>query len=477
MRSYSRRDFLKRAGSALVGTALAGSLPRGLHAGAERRPNIVFLMIDTLRADHCSCYGYGRRTTPALDAIARDGARFTHCIAPSSWTTPSVMTMFTGMSPIHHGVVSMRNRLPDGVPTLAGELGRLGYYTLGTLCNPCAAGGMGFGHGFDLYDDFTILADLDVGLFEMGGGDRRRDIISSATSKATTDLALKHVKAAPQGRPYFLFVLYFDPHDDYVPPGKYASMFDPRYTGRADGRVHHLPRKYTFPTEQDLEHTVALYDGEIRHVDQEVGRLLAELQRRGGYSDDDLLIVTSDHGEEFCEHGGIKHGTTLYEEVVHVPLLFHWPGRIPAGKEVSGIVSHDDLFATVMDAAGGATPAHVPNTSLLRVAAGKERIGRLGVGMHTVLEAEKIGLRTVEWAVVRDGATGKEEAFRLKDDPGQHSPMDPASAKEAAHLAQLMGEWVEEQKALGKKMAAGSTDEPKLQDAQLQALESLGYMQ
>jgi arylsulfatase A-like enzyme len=385
------------------------------------------------------------------------------------------MSLFTGLSPIHHGVTSVKSVLPAGVPTLAGKLQGLGYYTVGVLCNPCAAGKIGFERGFDLYDDVTILADLELDVFGVGEAGKKKCFYATPTSKRTTDLVLRHLEKVPRDRPYFVFVLYFDPHHDYVPAGEYATMFDPDYRGTADGDMQSLPYKHTFRNPRDLQHVRALYDGEIRQTDDEIGRLLDTLHKKGRYSDDDLLILTSDHGEEFCEHGGLRHGPTLYEEVVRVPLVMRWPGKLTAGKDVPDLVELDDLFPTLVQVAGGGSLEGLPGTSLVELARGQTKIVREAVGMHTDVLGEVVGVRTTEWAVIRDVAGGKVEAFNLRDDPGQTKPLDPTQSAEAKRLLGLLDKWVEEESVRAAKLARPGT-QADMTEQQIRALKSLGYM-
>lgn len=475
----TRREFLK-AGGALAGGAFLSSGLIGQALAGERdggKPNVIMLCVDTLRADHCSCYGYKRETTPFLDRMAKEGTRFSQYISPSCWTTPSIMSMFTGLSPIRHGVVTTRNVLADSVPTLPGLMRDLGYHTIGVLCNPCAAGKMGFDHGFDLYDDFTILLDSELNLFDVGGGKKKR-IHESATSKRITDLALRHAQKVPEGKPLFLFVLYYDPHGNYVPEGKYASMFtDPAYAGKADGRVYNLPDVYRYETPADLAHVVGLYDGEIRQTDDEVARLMGALKKAGIWTDDDLLVLTSDHGEEFCDHGGLKHGRTLYEEVVHVPLVLRWPGKIPAGTVVNGLTEHRDLCPTILNAVGGKAREGMDGIDLIATANGGVMPDERAVGMHVQAQGHLTGWRTDHWSVFLDRKTGKVEAYDLAKDPKQTEPIVQAGNREAEALLAAMNAWVKQEEALFAEHAPKGKDaEAKLTRQQIKALKAMGYI-
>ena len=478
MKNWIRRGiFCLAAVAVVVFVALLLRGPASESPAPERRPNIIVIVIESLRADHCGCYGQKRATTPTLDGVAREGVTFSQCYASSSWTTPSVGSLMTGLSPIHHGLTSVTGKLPDGISTLSQELKRSGYYTLGVLCNSCADGKMGFDRGFDVYDDFTILADLDLDLFAAGGGAGRKEIHNVSVDRQTTDLALRHLRKAPQDRPYFLFVFYFDPHFNYIPSGGYATMFDPDYRGKADGNVFGLPDRYTYPDPRDLEHVRALYDGEVRQTDDEIARLLGAMREKGRLSDKDLLVITSDHGEEFCDHGGLKHGFTLYEEVVRVPLVMRWPGRLPAGKKVSALVEHRDLPGTLVAAAGGKAPEGMSRLDLVRLARGDAAGGHDFVGMHTSLQDTVVGIRTSRWSVLVNTTNRKGEAFDLQADPRQARPLDPAKEAEPKRLLGLLEKWVGDEARLGEKLAGAQAGKgEKLSEEHIQLLKALGYM-
>lgn len=330
------------------------------------RPKAVVLVtIDTLRADAVSFAPDGPNTTPFLATLAADGIVFDNAYAPSSWTAPSMASLFTGLEAKSHGVVrgAMSARRPDGsqtavnqrvlpasLPTLAESFQAAGFRTVGVAANRHLARNLGFAQGFDSYLDDAPFLDAD---------EVNREVLA----------ALAAVFGADAGRrwkqqPTFLWVHYFDPHVPYEAREPWFDTFAgpesdaraaaglgfPELVARYDGRAAAARR--------DLE---PLYLSEVRFVDEHLRALDAAL----GLADPDvLLVVSSDHGEEFGEHGGLGHGTTLYEEAVRVPLLVRWPARLPQGVRSPAPVSLIDVFPTLAALLGLEPPAAAHGVAL-----------------------------------------------------------------------------------------------------------------
>lgn len=302
------------------------------------RPSLVLVVIDTLRADHVGAYGYQRPTTPRLDELAARGARFTAAHAATSWTLPSVVSMLTGTYPAEHGVDVADATLNEKRATIATVLHAAGYETAAFSANVAfLTDAQGIGRGFDRFEN-VLPAGEDP--FNAGAGADR-----------VTDAALAWLAARGTARaPYFLYVHYFDPHGPYYPPQEYAA----RLGVAADEPMYVDPSRTTYamlgtvPGEHDLATLRALYDGEIAFTDAEVGRLVDGLRR--GSTDGPIVVVTADHGEEFGDHGGMQHGRTLFEEVLHVPLVV--AGGSAPGLVVDTPVSLVSLAATFAEYAG-----------------------------------------------------------------------------------------------------------------------------
>ena len=246
---------------------LAASATAVAAEDAPRQPNVIVILSDTVRADHCSAYGYARDTTPTMERLAREGALYKNHFVSSGWTFPSIFSLFTGLSPVRHSMYDDKCVLPKGTPTIASHLAARGYSTIGVTCNIYSSGKFGFAEGFGTYDDFTVWLDFEMNLF---AEDRpMKPVFQSVTSQDLVKIALRYVDQTPKDKPYFLFLLLFDPHTDYTPPPEYAERywpddldFDPRA-----GYINHHPEKYVFTNPRDLEQIIALYDGEIRYTD------------------------------------------------------------------------------------------------------------------------------------------------------------------------------------------------------------------
>lgn len=443
-------------------------------AKAEQRPNIIFVILDALRRDHVGCYGYARDTTPVLDGLAQKGVVIDQLIATSSWTMPGVASMFTSLQPSFHGAVSYKSRMRKGLVTLAGQLAAAGYQTAGITSNPAIHSKFGFNQGFGTYDDFTIPLAWDLNLFEDFPGEGPASAKSFATSPLVNRLALSWLrKAWNRENPYFLFLLYFDPHADYVPPAPYDREFDPDYTGREDGRNMYARRNSEF-SERDRKHLVARYDGEILYTDWMIGEFL-EQARQMGALENTLIILLADHGEEFWDHGGILHGHTLFEELVRVPCILYWPGVLPAGKRIEAQVSHIDIMPTLLSAAMLPTPDQCQGRSIWQALAADAAIVPHPAFMETeVGDADLVSIRTPGMKVIWDLKSGTRTTYALDSDPWETQQLDTQAT--AATLSSLLDSYHKETEDLNQAdgKADNSTDNH-VSGRLLKQLRALGY--
>jgi arylsulfatase len=294
----------------------------------RRSSALILISIDCLRADHVSAYGYPRKTTPNLDAFAREAALFRNAVSVSSYTLPTHASMLTGLPPSLHGAAS-RGRISSDVDTLPELLAADGYHVQGVVSAPFLAPVYGFADGFHTY---RLSSDRAAGL---------------------VDQALSFLEEGA-GLPQFLFLHLFDVHAPYSPPGEFLDLFGER--PKDVSALHSRIQKRTPPgSEAEIQQAKNLYDAEIAYVDRELGRFFEELRGRGLY-DRSVIIVTADHGEAFYEHGSWEHGRPflddgpgLFQEIVHVPLLVKAPGA--RGEVVEDVVSQADIFATFLEAA------------------------------------------------------------------------------------------------------------------------------
>jgi arylsulfatase A-like enzyme len=351
---------------------------------AVRGPNILLIVLDTVRADHLSLPGSGadRQTSPELEALAGLGVTFTGARATAPWTLPSHASLMTGRWAFDVCPGRFSPMSADG-PTLAGSLATLGYETVGLVANTFyTTYATGLSRGFAHYEDLpfkpaTILASSEVGgrIVDLIGeisrslrpGEppplRRFDRIDASSINLRFLDWLDHDRA--QARPFFAFLNYFDAHDPYlVPPGADhrfgGAPIDP--SDRAFLEDWWLsPDKSKITPEQEAL-LIDGYDSCIAFLDQSLGNLFRELDRRT-LLDDTIIVVTSDHGEAFGEHDLFGHGVSLYEDQLHVPLLIIAPGLVPSGHVIDRVVSLRDVPATLLDLAGHPDPP-LPGTSL-----------------------------------------------------------------------------------------------------------------
>ena len=392
-----------------------------------RRPNIVLISLDTVRADHLSAYGYQRPTTPNLDRLASRGVLFENAIAPASWTLPSLASIFTGLLPHQHGA-NIFSPLYAGPRTLAEILASHGYETASVNANGFGFPDRGLDQGFELYND--------------GGASLPYNLVSTLVGKAVLqpiyhdavrpDLYFRrearnvnrdvfHWLRGRSNRPYFLFINYFDAHDPHLAPAPY----DRRFGQASTSAVQRVSFGSGFPLNPPLEPAekeslVSGYDNSLAFLDEQVDKLLRSLAASSDW-DNTIVIVTADHGEAFDEHGQYQHGRDLYRELLHVPLILAGPG-IPAGQRISSIARTRELFATVLDFALGDsmpltpfslrrfwTPGYKPEPR-------DERAISELVPFLPEFRPVMASLMTREWHFIHD-SRGHAELYRLTTDP------------------------------------------------------------
>ncbi len=447
--------------AALLAAAVAGGCQR------EKRPsqaNLLLIVIDTLRADHVGAYGYRLPTTPTLDDLAAHGVLFEQAVAQAPWTRPSMATLMTGLYPPTHGVTCKHfdvpeedcDVLPAGVTTLAEALSAAGYDSAGIVANIQVDAVFGFDQGFDSYANvFDELAASDP--------DWRKHWHEfewvNETTPEVTHRALAWLQERSSKHPFFLYLHYLDPHEPYEPPAPYAAMFErSSYSSPYTEILADLPR----------------YDGEVRYVDEHVGMVL-ERVRGLGLAEDTMVVVTADHGEAFGEHGALdrRHGLTLYENQLLVPLIMRVPGRGAAGVRVREQVRLLDLAPTVLDLLGVPIPAAMQGRSFAPLIDGKHVLmppGLAGWGYEPLL-----AYRSPPWKLIRNVRTGRTELYDLAADPGEQVNR----AAEQGQLLMMLSAEADEVLAAAKKAGEGierGRGKVTLSPEQRRGLRALGYL-
>lgn len=341
----SLRAAITRGMRGVLGALACCLAAAGIPAAARATPpapiNLLLITIDTLRADHLSAYGYEKPTSRRLDALAREGVLFSDLIAPRGQTWPSIASLFTSMHPREHGVRSNGIQLDPTIPTLAQTLGGAGYATAGFITNMYYAHQTGF--------------DPLRKTFE-------RDTDTNAAREAAAWIR------SHRDRPFLLWVHLSGPHDPYQPSKNYAWRFATGYRGPLDGgskRLNRIHRKRIDLSPEEVAHVRSLYDAEVAQVDARVGELLAELDQQA-LRGNTLVVVTSDHGDSLYEHDHYWfHHLSIYESVLHVPLILRLPGVLPAGARIGGVARMMDVAPTLLDLLGVPAPASFRGRSLL----------------------------------------------------------------------------------------------------------------
>jgi arylsulfatase A-like enzyme len=404
--------------------ALAALLLLLLGCAAEPHPNVVLIVVDTLRRDALGHYGAPPDSSPRLDAFAEGAVRFERAYASAPWTLASVASMLTGLHPVGHGVLSPHQPLLAEATTLPEVLAGHGYATGGVVSHVALGRKGGLAQGLERLR--TSHA-------------RGHDYIST---EGVTQQAMALLREfAAGGRPFFLFVHYFDPHYNYRDHAEIDFAGPPR--GRIDGseEVMDLQKHLDELGPADVELLRALYREEVRHTDAGIGRLLDALDELG-LTPSSVVAVTADHGEEFMERGWLGHIRTLYDELTHVPFWIRAPGAAP--RDVEQPVSLVSITPTLLDLAGvEAGDLRFQAPSLADVVRGRAEappdpvlteVDFVPVYLPSRRTA-KAALVSGRFKVIRDALTGRLELYDLLDDPQERSDLAALRPQLAARLA------------------------------------------
>lgn len=424
-----------------------------LHDRARYRQGrgVVVVSIDTLRRDHVSLYGYPRRTTPGLEALATESVVFDDAVSTASWTLPAHASLLTSTYPSVHGAVNLNVGLSPAWPSVATLLQEAEFTTQAFVTHVYLSTEYGFGEGFD-----------------------RHVYLPETRAEEVTNRAIRFLRAMGD-REFFLFVHYYDPHWHYDPPAPYDKTFDPSYDGDTSGvwwDFKELDRDSIDP--RDLHHIEALYDGEILYTDRHLERLMRAMKELDIF-DKSLIVVTSDHGEEFLEHGSWEHQKTLYEEQLRVPLIIKFPDGEGAGRRVSEQVSLLDIAPTIADVMGLSVPATFRGVSLRGEVL--ENRALWSETEHTIDGTHKLSLRRGSSAgkaifSVRDDGVDV-ELFDLGEDPNELEAVTDDDMRQ--RVEQQLRDYL-----AGVAVAReGKTDTPnvELDPQDRERLRALGYIQ
>ena len=421
----------------LAASCVSGCGSDGDERSEGRVENVLFVVIDTLRADRLQPYGYDRATSPVLDEFARESVVFDRAQSSSSWTMPALASLMTGLHTSTHKVDDKTSALDPSYTTLAEVLSEAGYATGAVTGNMFTLPHYGFGQGFSTYHQV-----LDSKSTERR--DRRTWRFNSITSPEITKLALRWLKnRAEDPRPWFFWVHYFDPHSTYM----------------AHAGTEHFGHEET-----------DRYDGEIEFTDRHVGRLLKQLDEQG-LAQSTAVIVLSDHGEELGDHGDKHHRRTLYREVLRVPLMIRTPGIPP--KRVPDVVAIVDVMPTVLELLGESRVGGLHGRSLVPLLDGEPLPPVSAVAELLDIEGGR------QYSIVRDRwklivhDEGETQLFDMQDDPEERSDLAKARPGLVVELQEELNARLSEARTDAGKYGVAADVE--LSDRELKELRQLGY--
>lgn len=449
-----------------------GSAPQGA-------PNVILIVLDTTRADRVSAYGHSRATTPQIDRIAAGGILYEQAVSAGVWTLPGHAGIFTGAPSSVHGANGRRLFLHRSLTTLAEVLARNGYATAGFSNNPWVARATGMARGFGHFEDhwrlqtFEPLHLLHQWWQEMQAHRRNAEVSGGAAyTLARVDAWIEELRAASDAErppPFFVFVNLMEAHE----PRTYRAGYTDRFLkpGQQASRLRQVPREIAAAaargrplTREQLELLRMLYDGELRFVDQQIGAFVRDLDRRG-ILDETLVVITSDHGEAIGDHGKTSHLQSVYEELVHVPLILRHP-RLPAGLRVSTRVQTYDLFRTIVEFVGITEPlpddarlsrnllepALLGGSSARRSIVSEEEPSEWGMGLLRSVHGRDADVSEMRrrYKAYYEGdlkyvwrSDGKRELYDLATDPRERRDLAQRRPADVERLDRALTDWVE----------------------------------
>lgn len=411
----------------------------------KRRPNIVLLGIDSLRADHMSCYGYHRLTTPHIDRFAASGTLFENAFSPYIPTTSGYASMLTGMDVFSTQVVALRHKGPlrPEIRTLAEILREEGYETVsvGFEGNPAS-------RGFDKYLNFAGWGSWKEG--------------RSPKAENLNEVAIPELdRLASKRRPFFLFLRHMDPHAPYLPPGPFERMF---YHGdECDPNNRSMDPVMSFkpfcdffaswmpPGITDKDYVIAQYDGAIAYMDACIQRIFTALETKG-ILDETIVVITSDHGETLYDHECYFDHHGLYDCTLHVPLIIRYPPKVPAGKRIRGYNRHQDLVPTLLELAEIETDIAFDGESLMTMVRGEKASLECEFYITECTWMRKHGWRTPQWKLIVALEPDFHfkppvELYNLIEDPEENNNLAEAEPEVVSFLKSRMNAWIKKRKA------------------------------
>ena len=448
-----------------------------LETTTHKIPHIVLITIDTLRADALSCYGSKRHLTPNIDGLAGDAILFEQAIAPSPWTLTTFGSLFTGLSPEAHGAFTPFSRLSDNFETMAEYFQKKGWFTAAVGDNAVLTQS-NMDQGFNFYDFYP---DPSIGR-SLGFKILRRILPTLFRAEASTGFIANRAVAwidVLKGKDFFFWVHFFDPHLPYKPPaGRLPKSGPPEGMSTVFNKKmkDEITTGRKAPSQDDREWIRQLYDAEVRLVDKAVGRIVNKLKGQNLY-DNALVILTSDHGEEFFEHGGLGHGHTLYNELLHVPLIIKLPGTTTA-RVVPTRTSIQDLLPTLLELCG----LKYDSSSMTAQPMTQTILGRQSLEEHPIKASGMLYYAQKEAMIFNDRKyirrldhTGQ-ELYDLEIDTRETTSLLADHPGWANEGTDLLNQSAERAKVMADRFGTKASEKVDLRNSTRQKLKSLGYI-
>jgi len=462
--------------------------------GAAGRPNVLIYTIDTLRADHASVYGYTRNTTPFLKKLGASGIVFEDCQAQATWTKPSVASMMTSLYSFTHGIVGDADTIPAGATTIAEQLRSTGYVTAGIVASPYVGRATGLERGFDYLLESPII-------LRRHNETKERDTDSEALNEVVFHWLDQHHE-----EPFFLYAHSTDPHAPYNPPPPFDSAFaKPSESAefRRDFYSFRLEKGYGggmvlspamaakegISPDRFIHQAIDRYDGEIQHNDRSLELLVGKLKQLG-LLENTIVIVVSDHGEEFFDHGWTAHGQSVYQELTHAVFVMSCPRLLPVARRISEPVQLIDVMPTVMEMVGLKPPPIIEGQSLLPLALGRsfERRGLVvsnkfaaphPIGLVPENQVDSFAIVDSKWKFIYRNKAAKVgikkvELYDRMADRSERHDLSPQYAKDVEAMIGTLIQWIEAKNKL--REIVGHAGRTQLDQQTLNQLRSLGYL-
>lgn len=434
-------------------TVLALAFVQGMTASMPARtdkPNVVLLIIDTLRDDRMGCYGYERNTTPAMDAIGKEGVLFEQTYVQWASSLPSHASIMTSTYPHVHGAFPNGKSLNPKFLTLAKILKEQGYANGAFVTNSLVGNQYNFQLGYDTFIDMAALDYKNTTSAAWVHGLNLIRVVDQLTDNDFfTELALSWLDAHQNG-PFLLWMQWLYPHAPYRPPAGFLKKFESGYTGIANGslaQIDLINKKKLQLSAADEQHYTNLYDAEVAFSDYQAGRILDRL-RELNLMDNSLVIITADHGENLNEHGMEYGHYGVYDSSLRIPLIFYMPKRLPSGERISQVVQSIDIAPTILDLLGIARPEQFQGRSL-RALIEEDTDHAAGAQAQSVMFRDNVNflsLRSGDWKVllkVRDGENYY-ELYHIPSDPKELDNLFESNRTVADSLKAALTGWIEQ---------------------------------